>query len=200
MFCEKLSGETLNLAVLDSGWTKSVSGGEQLKYYIDSLSVLEKKKIQSFASSTELTFGDGKSVVSEKCVLIPGKITGKAVTIEQDVVHSEILLLFSKERMKYVGTKFDFLEGKVNIFGKDISLHFTSSSHYVIPLSDSYEGSPSLDDSRFIVLLTIDNLRNKSEAEKVQIAMKLHKQFGRPKGSRFIDLIKTAGISDICLK
>ena len=86
--------------------------------------------------------------------------------------------------MKCVGTKIDFLEDKVNIFGKDISLHFTSSGHYAIPLYDSYEGSASLDDSRFIeVFLTIDNLRDKSQAEKVQIAIKLDKQFGHPKDS-----------------
>ena len=65
--------------------------------------------------------------------------------------------------MKCVGTKTDFLEDKVNIFGKDISLHFTFSGHYAILPNDSYEGSASLDDSRYIeVFLIIDNLCNKS--------------------------------------
>ena len=197
MFCRKLFGETLNLAVLDSECTKTVCGEEWLKCYTDSLSDLERKKIQSFASNTKSRFGDGKSAISEKCVLIPGKIAGKAVTIKKDFVNSEIPLLLSKESMKCVSTKINFLEDKVNIFGKDISLHFTSSDHYAIPLNDSYERSASLDDSRFIeVFLTIDNICNKSQAEKVQIAIKLHKQFGHPKGSRLINLIKSAGISD----
>ena len=137
--------------------------------------ILKRKRyIQSFASNTEFRFGDGKSVIPEKCVLIAGKIAGKAVTIKTDVVNSEIPLLFSKESMKCAGTKIDFLEDKVNIFGKDISLHFTSSGHYSIPLNDSHEGSASLDDSRFKeVFLTIGNLHNKSQAEKVQIAIKL---------------------------
>ena len=99
-----------------------------------------------------------------------------------------------------MGTKINFLEDKVNIFGKDINLHFISSGQFTIPLSDSYEGSASLDESRFIeVFLTIDNLHNKSQAEKVQIAIKLQKQFGHPKGSRLINLIKSAGISDVLL-
>ena len=125
--------------MLDSGCTKTVCGGEWLKCYINSLSDLEKKKIQVFASNTEFRFGDGKRVVSEKCALIPGKIGGKAVTIKTDVMNSEIPLLISKESMKCAGTKIDFLEDKVNIFGKDSSLHFTSSGHYAIPLNDRVE-------------------------------------------------------------
>ena len=52
--------------------------------------------------------------------------------------------------MKCAGTKIDFLEDKVDIFGKDISLQFTSCGHYPILLNSSYEGSASSDDSRFI--------------------------------------------------
>ena len=133
----------------------------------------------------------------QKSVLITGKIAGKAVTIKTDVVNSEIPLQLSKESLKSAGTKIDVLEDKIKIFGKDISLHFTSSGHHAIPLYDRYVDSASLDDSRFIeVFLTIDNLHNKSQAEKVQIAIKLHQQFGYPKGSRLINLIKSAGISD----
>ena len=58
--------------MLDSACTKTVCGEKWLKCYIDSLSDLEKKIIQHFASNTELRFGDGKSVVSENCVLILG--------------------------------------------------------------------------------------------------------------------------------
>ena len=45
-------------------------------------------------------------------------------------------------------------------------------------------------------MLTIDNIEKKSNKEKRQIAMKLHKQFGHPKSLRLIDLIKTSGITD----
>ena len=53
-----------------------------------------------------------------------------------------------------------------------------------------------MEDSNFVeVLLTIDNIEEKSKKEKY-IGIKLHKQFGHPKSARLIDLIKTAGISD----
>ena len=45
------------------------------------------------------------------------------------------------------------------------------------------------------VLLTI-NIARKFNKEKHQIAIKLHRQFGHPKSSCLIDLVKSAGISD----
>ena len=45
------------------------------------------------------------------------------------------------------------------------------------------------------VLLTIDNIEKKSNKEKQQITMKLHKQFGHPKSSRLMGLVKTSGIT-----
>ena len=71
-----------------------------MKCYINSSSDLEKKKIQSFASNTEFRFQNGTSAVSEKRVLIAGKIEGKAVIVKTDVVNSEIPLLLSKESVK----------------------------------------------------------------------------------------------------
>ena len=50
----------------------------------------------------------------------------------------------------------------------------------------------SLEDSKFVeVLLTIDNIEEKSEMEKKYIANKLHKQFGHCNSARLFDLIKT---------
>ena len=37
--------------------------------------------------------------------------------------------------MKKAGTKTDFVQDKVIIFGKEISLQFTSSYNYAIPLN-----------------------------------------------------------------
>ena len=58
-------------------------------------------------------------------------------------------------------------------------------------------GASSLEDSKFAeVLLTIDNIKEKSRKQNKYIASKLHKQFGYPRGKRLIDLIETAGVSD----
>ena len=59
-------GETLHLAVSDSGCTKTVCGQEWLEYYVKSLTDVDRKKMQEFASETAFMFGDGKSFVSEK--------------------------------------------------------------------------------------------------------------------------------------
>ena len=53
------------------------------------------------------------------------------------------------------------------------------------------------EESKFVeIFLAIDKIEEKSKKEKQQIAMKLNKQFGHPKSSKLIDLIKTSGITD----
>ena len=92
-----------------------------------------KHKIKSFK------FGNGKIATSEKCISIPRKIAGERVNVVTDVAKSEIPLLFSKENIKKAGTKIGFVNDKVIIFGKEISLQFTSSGHYAIPLNDCHK-------------------------------------------------------------
>ena len=173
-------------------------GEEWLNCYLDTLGEKEQKEIQCVKSDTEFKFGDGKSVSSARCVSIPCRIAEKSVTVETDVVKSEIPLLLSKNSMKKANTKIDFTNDKVNIFGKEVDLQFTSSGNYAIPLRDSCKDLDSdLEESQLTeVLLTIDDIARKSNKEKQQIAIKLHRQFGRPKSSRLIDLVKSAGISD----
>ena len=74
-----------------------------------------------------------KVVASEKSVVIPCNIAGKNVSLKTDVVKSEIPLLLSKESMKAAESKIDFVNDTINISGKDIHLHFTTSGHYAIP-------------------------------------------------------------------
>ena len=169
-----------------------------MECYVDSLSDEEKHNIKSFKSNTEFKFADGKIVTSENCISIPCKIAGEWVNAVKDTVKSEILLLLSKESTTRAGTKIDFISNKVIIFGKEINLQFTSSGHYPILLNDYHKDLKLLiDESKFTeVLLTLDTIEKKSTKEKQQIAMKLHKQFGHPKNSRLIDLIKTSGITD----
>ena len=115
------------------------------------------------------------------------------------VVKSEIPLLLCKESMKAAESKIHFVNDRINMFGKDIHLHFTTRGHYDIPLNETNLNltTSSLEDLNFVeVLLTIDNNEEKSNMEKKYIASKLHKQFGHPRSTRPIDLIKTAGISD----
>ena len=48
------------------------------------------------------------------------------MNVVTDVVKSEIPILLSKESMKKAGTKRGFVGHKVIIYGKEISLQFTS--------------------------------------------------------------------------
>ena len=77
MSCSKFLAETLNLAVLESGWTKRVCEQEWLKCYVESLCDDHRKKIQEFTSETEFTFGNRKVVASEKGIVILCNIAGK---------------------------------------------------------------------------------------------------------------------------
>ena len=166
------------MVVLDSGCTKTVCGQEWLKYYIESLCDDDRKKIQEFTSETEFKFGDGKAVASEKSVVIPYNIAGKNLSLKTDVVKSEIPLLLSKESMKAAESKIDFVNDRINMFGKDIHLHFTSRGHYAIPLIETNLNlkTSSLEDPNFVeVPLTIDNIEEKSKMEKKYIASKLNK-------------------------
>ena len=69
--------------------------------------------------------------------------------------------------MKKAGTKLDFVNNKVIIFGKEISLQFTSSGHYAILLNDYHKDLKlSIDESKFTkVLLTLDNTEKISNKE-----------------------------------
>ena len=125
------------MTVLDSGCTKTVCGQEWLKCYIESLCDDDRKKIQEFTSETEFKSGVGKVAALEKNAPIPCNIAEKNVPLKTDVVKSEIPLLLSKGSMKAAESKIDFVNDRINMFGKDIHLHFTTSGHYVIPLNET---------------------------------------------------------------
>ena len=61
------------------------------------------------------------------------------MNVVTDVLKSEIPLLLSKESVKKAGTKLDFVNQKVIIFGKEIGLQFTLSGHYAIPFNDYHK-------------------------------------------------------------
>ena len=89
--------------------------------------------------------------------------------------------------MKAAESIIDFVNDRINMFGKDIHLNFTTSGHYAIPLNETNLNlkTSSVEHSNFVeVLLTIDNIEEKSKKEKKYIAIKLHKHFGHPKSAR----------------
>ena len=107
--------------------------------------------------------------------------------IEQnDVVNSEITLLFSKESKRlqilqsfvraksknkiHTLSKIDFANDRIYILDKEILLHFATSEHYAILLNNINLNlkTSSLEDSKFVeVLLITDNNGKKNEKRKI---------------------------------
>ena len=139
--------------------TKSVCGEEWLNCYLNTLNEKERKEIQTVKSGTEFNFGMEKMFFSGIFVSIPCKIAEKSVTVETNVLNNEIPLLISKNSMKKTNTKINFTNDKVNIFGKEPDLQFTSCGDYVIPLNDSFK---DLEESQLTnVLLKTYNITRK---------------------------------------
>ena len=74
------------------------------------------------------------------------------MSLKTDVEKSEIPLLLSKESMNAAESKIDFVNDRINMFGKDIHLHFTTSGYYAIPLNETNLNlkMSSLEDSNFV--------------------------------------------------
>ena len=96
-----------NCAVLDSGCSRTVCGENWLNSYVASLDEIGRKKIKSAVSQEVFKFGDGTCIESKGKYSIPAKLAGKPVTIQTDVVASEIPLLLSKSAMKKARVKID---------------------------------------------------------------------------------------------
>lgn len=47
-------------------------------------------------------------------------------------------MLPSKNSVKKANTKINFLNDKVNIFGREVDLKVTSSGYYAVPIRESY--------------------------------------------------------------
>ena len=61
---ETLVSETFNMALLDSGCTKTVCGETWLQHYLHSLSFDEYKQIETSKSDSSFKFADSKLVKS----------------------------------------------------------------------------------------------------------------------------------------
>ena len=74
------------------------------------------------------------------------------MSLKTDVEKSEIPLLLSKESMNAAESKIDFVNDRINVFGKDIHLHFTTSGYYAIPLNETNLNlkTSSLEDLNFV--------------------------------------------------
>ena len=190
---ESLVSETFNMAILDSGCTRTVCGEIWLQHYIHSLSPEEYKQITSNNGHNMFKFGNGKMIKSIKIVKIPVIIAGISATITTDVVKYDIPLLLSKEAMKKANTQIDFKNDKVLIFGKKVDIKFTSTGHYCIQLNNKFNDEKYFKSN---VLFSCNDLSKLNSNEKYRIALKLHRQFSHPPSNRLLALLKDCNIDD----
>ena len=134
-YIEQFVEESLNSLILDSGCTKTVRGKNWLNCFKESLNNEDLISVKEFDSKLKFKFGDGKVVDSQFTAIIPAYIANKRIEIKADIVDWELPLLLSKDAMKKAETTIDFVNDTVNILGETIDLEFTSSGHYMIPIS-----------------------------------------------------------------
>ena len=190
-----LLGETLGMAVIDSGCPKTVCGQEWLDENLKSRNI-DSSNLQWLKSDAIFRFGDSEPVHANKKVLLPLNIANKDILLETEVVSSNIPLLLSKETMKTANAKMYFENDKINLFGVDQTMICTSTGHYAIPIKraniyaqsdkSTHESNEALQ-----ILFTL-----KDDANVKNIAKKLHQQFSHPRTDRLIKFIKTAGVEN----
>ena len=169
-----LIGETIGMAVIDSGCSKTVTGKEWLDLFKETLSENEVNNLAVQPSHQLFKFGEGNSIQSEGKVKLPAIIGSRNVTIETEIIQANIPMLLSKEAMKKAETIINFNTDEIEMMGESHQLVSTKSGHYAIPLtSKSYiNDSPSEYNVTLLCEYIDEDLKNPKK-----IADKLHRQF-----------------------
>lgn len=128
-------------------------------------------------------FGGRTCLKSNGEFSIPAVLADKSVTIQTDVVESDIPLLLSKDAMKKAGVKMDLENDTATILGKEIALNLTTAGHYCVPI-DKCETVAVSD-----VCKEETQASEKLSQEKL---LKLHRQFAHPPIKKLVALLKDA--------
>ena len=181
--------EALNCAALDTCCTSSVSGNDWMEIYLDSMSESDRTKVRGpLPSDKVFKFGNNGRLKSEGRYIVPATLARKPVTIEIDVVKSDIPLLLSKQAMKKAGMNIDLKDDTVTAFGRKESLITTTCGHYCMSL----RGSAETGIEKIVEQILAIDLVNIDDKEQFKAMVKLHRQFGHTPKEKFIDFMKDA--------
>ena len=183
--------ETLGSAVLDSGASSTICGTKWYKFFLETLTDAQKKKIVKNKGVRTFKFGDGNKLNSLYKVILPCVIAYIKVSIITDVVDSDIPLLLSKDAIKRTGTCLNFEDDTVTMLKKKIPLCCIASGHYYIPIT-----KPLPDKRKFKHIPFIKEISSKNTTEKIKMATKLYRQFSHPSSKKLCDFAKNAGLTD----
>jgi hypothetical protein len=184
----KLLRESLGMAVLDTGCSRTVAGEDWVREYEDTLTDEEKELIESSPSQTSFVFGDGVEVNSSRSVKLPVTIGSHFLKIDVDVVSNNIPLLFSRPSMERGGVIINTKDNTAEVLGEEIKLVQTSSGHLCLPLTNKL----LVGDMKDSIVLNISSLENCTKEQKRLKAMKLHKQFSHASKEKLLKLVKSS--------
>ena len=131
-------GETLGLAVLDSGCSKTVCGSVWIQSYCDTLSVQDRQYLKKCDSIGKFRFGDGKTYDSLYSLTIPFYVGNNRHFLTTDVVNCDVPLLLSRESLEKANAIIDFQKAEVTFLNHCIPVIITNSGHYCLPLTRNF--------------------------------------------------------------
>ncbi|XP_071114334.1 uncharacterized protein [Haliotis cracherodii] len=181
----QLGNDARCCAVLDSACSSTVCGRMWLDVYMDSLDKKDRDTVTRCEGVKMFKFGGGEKLKSQGSYELPAFMAGKNVRIRTDVVDSDIPLLLSLRSMKEACVKLDLEHDSAEILGEKVSLNYTSSGHYCIPI-DKYEKMP--------VEVNAVLLHKMEDDERYKVILKLHRQFAHPPERKLVALMKDAGV------
>ena len=185
-----LIGETIGMAVVDSGCSKTVAGKQWFELYKDTMEKETLENLKILPSQQMFKFGEGKSVKSEGKVKLPALIGSKKVTIETEIIKANIPMLLSKESMKTACTVINFNTDQIEMLGETHNLISTSSGHYAIPLTQSNNSDIQTTQNHVSLICKYDDISN----DPKKIADKLHRQFCHCSANKLKQLIRNSEI------
>ena len=182
----ELGRDTKNCMVLDSACTRNVCGKPWLYCFLDSLNGEDRKKLVFSKSDRVYRFGGGERLKSAALVSMPAFINGFEITIETDVVASDIPLLWSNQDMKRAGVILNYQNDTAEVFGRLVHLNDTRSGHYCIPIARHSEIE--------VEHVCTAKLEEMDQNELHKTLLHLHRQFAHPPQEKLIKFLSDAGI------
>lgn len=167
----QLVKETLGMALLDCGCTKTVMGQLWFQGFLSMLPEAVRNKVKYEDAVNTFRFGDGVEVKSAQMVHLPVSLSGTPVVIRSCLVDNDIPLLLSRKSMEDADMVLQFKGARVLLFGKWVNLEKSSNGHLMLPLTDML-----WHDQASVVLHTAAaGVLSDDDIEKK--ALKLHRQF-----------------------
>ena len=182
-----LARDSKNLALIDSGASKTVCGKKWFEIYENSLEPHERDKIREERNCSQFKFGDSEPVMSDIVKVIPTKLCGKDVLIKANIVENDVPLLISRHTLSEAKASLNFEHGILEIQGQSQKLIMTPSGHLAVPVART---EFDLEANINVVFLEEEI---GTEVDYKKVAMKLHRYFAHAGAERLKKFVNKSG-------